>query len=563
MRCSDAWFARPLDGFGLDRPWPGRATDVAHPAPLIADTDGMEVRSRKPPRALASRRPAAGVAAAFACTLTSVLLLALATVAPARAIEYGDGVAIPFLLFPADNPWNTRVDTLPLDPNSGDYIAHMDPAAGLHPDFGTVWEGAPIGIPYIVVRGTQPRVPISFFYADESDPGPYPIPPNAPVEGGPDSAGDRHVLVLDADNSKLYEVYDAHRRADGSWEAGSGAVFGLTSNALRGDGWTSADAAGLPILPGLARCDEVVGEGVLDHALRFTVARTQRAYVYPATHYASSSDDPDLPPMGLRVRLRADFDVSGFPPVVQTILRGLKKYGMMVADNGADWYVSGAPDPRWDDDALHSLNKVKGADFEVVDSRALLPGAFYVRLPATATAREGIVWMRAGGFSDGAGTLWTATADYGAGVGAEPLALTAGGEGQNGAFSLSHTWPDDGRRTVAVAVTSELARTATARVAVTVRNVAPRVAGGPDARVRAGARLARTCSFRDPGADVWKGWVRYGDGTARRALRLRAGKTFRLSHRFGGPCGRRCIVTLCVTDGDGGRGVDRFRVTVR
>ena len=235
----------------------------------------------------------------------------------------------------------------------------------------------------------------------------------------------------------------------------------------------------------------------------------------------------------------------------------------MVADNGADWYVGGAPDARWDDDALHALEGVTGGDFEVVDSRALLPGAFYVSLPATATAREGRRWTHAGGFFDGGGALWTATVDYAAGAGDEPLALTGGGEGQSGAFALSHLWPDDGRRTVEVAVTNELARTATATMSVTVRNVAPVVAGGPNVRVRAGARLARTCSFRDPGADGWKGWVKYGDGTARKALRLRADKTFRLSHRFAGPRGRRCTVTLCVTDDDGGRGVDRFVVTVR
>ncbi len=541
--------------------WPGRATDVAHPARRTADTERMDVLRRQLPRALPDRRPLVAQALGLAGVLAATLLLALALAAPSLAAAYGDGAAIPVLLFPADNPWNTPVDSLPLDPHSADYIANMNPGRGLHPDFGTVWDGAPIGIPYTVVSGAQPKVPISFYYEDESDPGPFPIPPDAPIEGGPGSDGDRHVLVLDADNRVLYEVYDAHRQADGSWQAGSGAVFDLTSNALRPAGWTSADAAGLPILPGLARYDEIVGEGVLDHALRFTVAHTQRAYLYPATHYASSSTDPGLPPMGLRVRLRADFDVSGFPPVVQTILRGLKKYGMMVADNGSDWYVSGAPDARWDDDVLRALQGVTGGDFEVVDSRALLPGAFYVGLPATATAREGVRWTRAGGFFDGAGALWTATVDYGAG--AEPLALGAGDTGRSGTFALTHTWPDDGRRTVEVSLTNELARAATATVAVTVSNVAPRITGGPDARVRAGARFSRTCRFADPGADSWKGWVRYGDGSPRRTLRLRADKTFRLSHRFAGPRGRRCTVTLCVTDGDGGRGVDRFRVTVR
>ena len=517
----------------------------------------MEVR-RSPIAAALARRAAAVLAGAGR--------LAGVAAAPARAQDYGAGAAIPFLVLPADNPWNTPVDALPLDPGSAEYIAHMSPSTGLHPDFGTRWEGAAIGIPYTVVRGTQPKVPIHFTaYGDESDPGPYPIPADAPVEGagGPYEDGDRHVLVLDADNKVLYELYHAYKQADGSWNADSGAVFDLGSNALRPDGWTSADAAGLPILPGLARYDEIVGEGVLDHALRFTVSTTQSAHVYPATHDAGDTDDPSYPPMGLRVRLKADFDISGFPPVVQTILRGLKKYGMMVADNGSDWYVGGAPDSRWDDEALHALDGVTGGDFEVVDSRALLPGAFYVSLPATASAREGTAWTRAGGFFDGAGAIWTATADYAAGAGPEALELAAGGEGQSRAFTLGHTWPDDGHRAVQVTVTNEFARTATATLDVTVRNVAPKVAGGADAKVRAGARFARTCTFRDPGADTWKGWVSYGDGTARRALRLRADKSFTLSHRFAGPRGRRCTVTLCVTDDDGGRGVDRFAVKVR
>jgi len=493
--------------------------------------------------------------------LTAVFAGALAGAATARATAYGDGAAIPFLLLPADNPWNTAVDTLPLDPNSADYIAHMEPTTGLHPDFGTVWEGARIGIPYIVVPGTQPKVPVSFDYADESDPGPYPIPPNAPVEGagGPYADGDRHVLVLDADNRRLYELYDAHKQTDGSWRAGSGAVFDLTSNALRPDGWTSADAAGLPILPGLARYDEIVGEGVLDHALRFTVSRSQKAYVFPATHYASDDTDPDLPPMGLRVRLRADFDVSGFPVEVQTILRGLKKYGMMVADNGADWYVGGAPDPRWDDDALHSLDQVKGSDFEVVDSRALLPGAFYVSLSATATAREGTPWARAGSFFDGAGSSWTATVDYdaaGGGAGPAPLSLAA-----DKSFTLARTWPDECRRSVRVSVTNDRANTTEATLVVTVKNVAPKVKAGSRARLRVGARLTRACSFTDPGADHWSGWVRYGDGSARKALRLRAGKTFTLSHRF--TRRGRFTVTVRMRDGDGGRGTSRFTATVR
>ena len=268
-------------------------------------------------------------------------------------------------VFPPDNPWNQDVSGLPVHPNSARYLASIGLETGLHPDFGTVWDGAPIGIPYVVVRASQPKVPITFYYGDESDSGPFPIPPDAPIEGGPNSDGDRHVLVVDIDGKLLYEVYDAHPAGAG-WSAGSGAIFDLTSNALRPAGWTSADAAGLPIFPGLARYDEVVERGEIKHALRFTVHRTQRAYIAPATHFASSDTNPDLPPMGLRVRLRADFDITPFSQHVQVILRALKAYGMFVADNGADWYISGAPDSRWDDDELHVLDQVKGRDFEVV-----------------------------------------------------------------------------------------------------------------------------------------------------------------------------------------------------
>ena len=222
----------------------------------------MELRPRDPRRR--ARRTDEGAARALLLAALVALAVLLAGALPERAAAtaYGDGVAIPFLLLPADNPWNTPVDTLPVDPDSSAYIAHMSPGTGLHPDFGTVWEGARIGIPYIVVPGTQPKVAIHFTeYGDESDPGPYPVPSNAPVEGtgGPYADGDRHVLVVDADHQRLYELYHAYRQPDGSWNAGSGAVFDLTSNALRPDGWTSCDAAGLPILPGLARYDEIVG----------------------------------------------------------------------------------------------------------------------------------------------------------------------------------------------------------------------------------------------------------------------------------------------------------------
>jgi hypothetical protein len=268
--------------------------------------------------------------------------------------------------FPADNPWNQDISSAPVDPRSATLIAACG-STNLHPDFGTVWNGAPNGIPYIVVKGDQARVPVEFEYADESDAGPYPVPADAPVEGGPNGSGDRHVLVLDRDAWRLYELFDAHPIDGGRrWRAGSGAVFDLSSNALRPAGWTSADAAGLPIFPGLVRYDEVVERGEIQHALRFTCPRTRRAYVAPARHFASSSTDPNLPPMGMRVRLRASFDVSTFPPEVRVMLNAMKRYGMFLADNGSSWYVSGAPDSRWSDENLAALRRVPGSAFEVV-----------------------------------------------------------------------------------------------------------------------------------------------------------------------------------------------------
>lgn len=268
-------------------------------------------------------------------------------------------------MFPSDNPWNQDVSSLPVHLNSAAYLASIGLDTGLHADFGTVWDGAPNGIPYTLVHGSQARVSVTFDYDDESDPGPYPIPPDAPIEGGRNGTGDRHVIVVDVDNKKLYELFSAYPSSNG-WTAGSGAIFDLASNTLRPAGWTSADAAGLPILPGLVRYDEAVELGAIRHALRFTVSRTQRAYIPPATHFASSRTDANLPPMGLRVRLKASFDVSPFPPAVQTILRAMKTYGMFVADNGSNWYVSGAPDSRWSDDELRTLRNVRGRDFEVV-----------------------------------------------------------------------------------------------------------------------------------------------------------------------------------------------------
>ena len=267
----------------------------------------------------------------------------------------------PRRLFPADNPWNQPIDTAQIDPNSAAIITNIGAGKAFHPDFGADWNGGPFGIAYIVVSGTQPLVPVTFDYAGESDPGPYPIPANAPIEGG----GDRHVLIVDRDAWKLYELFAAYPQANGSWHAGSGAVFDLGSNALRPAGWTSADAAGLPILPGLVRYDEVVA-GDIAHALRFTVSVTRKAYIPPARHWASSNTSLLRPPMGMRVRLKASFDIAGYPARVQVILRALKKYGMIVADNGSDWYLSGVADARWNDGELNTLKQLRGSDFEVV-----------------------------------------------------------------------------------------------------------------------------------------------------------------------------------------------------
>jgi hypothetical protein len=273
-------------------------------------------------------------------------------------------------IFPATNAWNERVDALPVAANSAQLIQSIGLGTGLHPDFGSgVYGGGPIGIPFDVVSKQTKRLRVKFGYADESDKGPYPIPKAVHIEGGRASTGDRHALLIDKDACKLYELYALYPKGSG-WAAGSGAIWNLRSNALRPAGWTSADAAGLPIFPGLARYDEVA-RGVINHALRFTAERTRRQYVYPARHYASSSDDPSLPPMGLRVRLKASVDISGFPKQARIVLQALKTYGMILADNGSNWYISGAPNPGWSNDALHSLGRITGSMFDVVDTSSL------------------------------------------------------------------------------------------------------------------------------------------------------------------------------------------------
>jgi hypothetical protein len=275
-------------------------------------------------------------------------------------------------ILPRSNHFNQRVDRLATAANSDTLVASIGLDAAFHADFGSgTYDGGPIGIPYTVVGKGQKKVPVTFDIADESDRGPYPIPRNAPIEGGASADGDRHVLVVDRDRCRLYELYDARPQAGGArWTAGSGAIFDLRSNRLRPAGWTSADAAGLPILPGLARYADVA-QGSIDHALRFTARRTRRAYVYPARHFASSDGDAALPPMGLRVRLKANVSLDGLGRQAKIIARALKRYGALLADNGSPWYFSGAPDRRWDNDDLHTLDRLTGRDFEVVSTRSL------------------------------------------------------------------------------------------------------------------------------------------------------------------------------------------------
>jgi hypothetical protein len=274
-------------------------------------------------------------------------------------------------IFPATSAWNQRVDKLPVVPNSTAVVAAIGDDDHVHADFGSgLWEGGPIGIPITVVRGTQAKSRVRFEYASESDKGPYPIPANVAIEGGRASDGDRHALIVDRDRCKLYELFALYPTAGGGWRAGSGAIFDLRSNKLRPAGWTSADAAGLPILPGLARYEDVA-KGRIDHALRFTVHDTHPSYLWPARHFASDKRDPNLPPMGMRFRLKRSYPIAGFPRQARIVLQALKEYGMIVADNGSNWYLSGAPSPKWSNDQLHTLHRVPGSAFEVVDASKL------------------------------------------------------------------------------------------------------------------------------------------------------------------------------------------------
>jgi hypothetical protein len=268
-------------------------------------------------------------------------------------------------VFPADNVWNVRIDGRAVASNSATMISSIGLNAGLHMDFGS-YSG--YGIPYNVVTETTPRSTLTFDYDEDSDHVPYPIPANPKIEGG----SDRHILMVDQDACRLYELFNA-RQVSGAWRAGSGATWDMRSNALRTAGWTSADAAGLPILPGLVRYDEVTA-GAINHALRFTTDETRKLYIYPARHYASDSTSASLPPMGLRVRLEASYDTSGFSPQARVIAEALKKYGMILADNGSPWYITGVSNPGFDDDVMHELDVITGQDLEVVDTTGLVNG---------------------------------------------------------------------------------------------------------------------------------------------------------------------------------------------
>lgn len=310
---------------------------------------------------------------AFRRTLRPVLGVVAAATIAATGLTGCDalvpGTSCP--MFPTSNHWHAKVTGLPVLGNSSALVSTVGASAGLKADFGSgLWDGGPIGIPYVVVPGDQRKVAVTFDYDDESDPGPYPIPADPPIEGGPTADGDRHVLIVDKGACRLYELYDAHPTSGTAWTAGSGATWDLRSNALRPAGWTSADAAGLPILPGLVRYDEVAA-GRVDHAIRMTVPVSRTGYVWPARHQAGSTSSTSAPAMGQRFRLRSTVREADFPASVRPIITALKTYGAIVADNGSAWYLSGVPDPRWDNDALATLRRIPGSSFEAVDGTKL------------------------------------------------------------------------------------------------------------------------------------------------------------------------------------------------
>ncbi len=275
-------------------------------------------------------------------------------------------------IFPANNIWHADVSHLPVLSSSAAYVASIGTSAKVHPDFGAgVYDGGPIGIPITPVPAGQAGVKVTFQYAGESDPGPYPIPRGAKIEGGSNSSGDRHIILYDSARCRSYELFAARPNSDGTWRAGSGAVFDLRGNTMRPKGWTSADAAGLSILAGLVRYDEVAS-GRISHAIRVTAPTTRNTYVWPATHAASDSSSATLPPMGLRLRLKSTVDISRLPTQARIVAQAMKTYGVVLADNGSPWFISGEPDDRWSNDALHALGGLSGASFEAVNVSALM-----------------------------------------------------------------------------------------------------------------------------------------------------------------------------------------------
>ncbi|HET9052372.1 MAG TPA: hypothetical protein VFO60_11780 [Candidatus Dormibacteraeota bacterium] len=320
--------------------------------------------------------------------LVATLLLGVASVVPAAArvvaaAASGQPAVGGCPTLPADNVWNTDISSLPVSSRSAAWIASSGgPGRLLHPDWGPSGTSTPYGIPWQVVGPGHQKVPVTFQYASESDPGPYPLGPDTPIEGGASSGGDRHALVVDSGTCTLYETWSTYYVAPpGTSHAGSGAIFDLRSDALRPAGWTSADAAGLPILPGLVRYDEVAA-GAIRHAVRFTVSSTDRSYIWPARHEAGSASNPSLPPMGARFRMRASVDISRFSAQAQVILRAMQHYGLILADNGSNWYVQGDADPRWTDGVLSELKTIPAGDFEAVDESSLMVS------PASGQARQ-------------------------------------------------------------------------------------------------------------------------------------------------------------------------------
>jgi hypothetical protein len=372
-------------------------------------------------------------------------------------------------VLPADNIWNTPIDQLPVSPNSATWVGTIGSASPLHPDFGSDPSN---GMPYVLVSGSQIKYPATFTYADQSDPGPYAIPLNAPLEQG----SDHHAIAIDTDNCILYEMWEASPLA-ASWSAGSGAIYNLTSDALRPAGWTSADAAGLPVFPGLVRYDEVAA-GAINHALRFTVPQTQNTYVWPARHFASSLTGSQYPPMGARFRLRADFDISGYSAANQVILTALKKYGMMIADNGTSWFIQGVTDPRWNDSDLHNLTQLSGTDFEAVDATGLMidpnsgqatqAGVTVTVSPATASVQTRGTQQ----FSATVSGSSTQTVTWGVN-GVSGGNATVGTIRSGGLYTAPATAPSGGTVTVQATSTASTSSIGTATVTITTPATAP------------------------------------------------------------------------------------------